>query len=169
MWSNLPEVSIHASCSGSPHRGLSVSLVPMEPINGSVAAIISRLRLMRWRKCQGLGVRMPFCIGRSVNWPAVWAHRMGLPFSRMTAELLRDAAQARRRPRTAARNMTEELGLPRGMESRAPTQDWGLPHWCKAYVHSVHTHVLTHTRAPRYLLTVVHVTGGSVDPRWQIR
>lgn len=66
---------------------------------------------------------MPFCIGRSVSWPAVWAHRMGMPFSRMTAELLRDAAQARRRPRIAGRSMTEELGLQRGMESRAPTQD----------------------------------------------
>lgn len=38
----LPEVSIHPSCSGSPQIGLSVAFVPMDPINGSVAAIISR-------------------------------------------------------------------------------------------------------------------------------
>lgn len=37
-----PEVCIHPNCSGKPHRGLSVAPVPMEPMKGSVAAIISR-------------------------------------------------------------------------------------------------------------------------------
>lgn len=46
---SVPDVSIHASCSGSPQRGLAVPLLPIKPMLVSVAAIVSRIRLMRWR------------------------------------------------------------------------------------------------------------------------
>lgn len=46
---SVPDVCIHASCSGSPQRGLAVPLLPIKPMLVSVAAIVSRIRLMRWR------------------------------------------------------------------------------------------------------------------------
>lgn len=46
---SVPDVSIHASCSGSPQRGLAVPLLPKKPMLVSVASIVSRIRLMRWR------------------------------------------------------------------------------------------------------------------------
>ena len=111
---------------------------------------------------------MPFCVGRSETWPAVCAHWMGKPFSTITAELLRDTAHARRKPRTFRRSMTEELGLQSQMESRACTLDWELSHRYNAYVLSVqmfwpvqansHTHIDT--------LVIVLVTYSSVDPHW---
>lgn len=60
---------------------------------------------------------MPFSIGNSDNWLDVCAHMMGKPLSRMTAERPRDAAQARRRPRSTARSMAEDLEVQREMGS----------------------------------------------------
>lgn len=56
---------------------------------------------------------MPFSIGNSDNWLDVCAHMMGKPLSIMTAERPRDAAQARRRPRSTARSMAEDLEVQR--------------------------------------------------------
>ena len=119
----IPEVSIHPSCSGSPHNGLSVGPVPMDPMKGSVAAISSRYKLIRLRKCQGSGVKIPFCDGSSVCWLAVCAQRIGMLFSKITAALLRDTTHARMRPKPAGRNMTAVLGLRETIESRVCSQD----------------------------------------------
>lgn len=57
---------------------------------------------------------MPFSFGNSDNWLGVRAHKMGKPsFPNMTAELPRDAAQAKRRPRSTVRSMAEDLELQR--------------------------------------------------------
>lgn len=48
---------------------------------------------------------MPLGAGNSDNWLDVSAHMMGQPLSRMTAELARDVALARSRPRSTERSM----------------------------------------------------------------
>lgn len=88
---------------------------------------------MRWRKFQGSGVTTPSWIGSSVTCPAVWAHRMGMPLSKMTAELLRDTAHAKRRQRAVGRSMTVDWReLRRGRSFRA--SNWGPSHRLRAYV-----------------------------------